>query len=472
MKKAGCFCLALLLLVFSAMPVRAQATDTGTDLSVMNGCNSLDAMLPVLGTGKLITNAEAVFLYEINTQTLMYSWNADATMYPSSLVKILTALIAIEKGNLGTVVTAKEDVLSTVPYDAVSAELQAGEQMSLENLLYCMMVDSANDAAAVIADHISGSQSAFVEIMNQYAQQIGCTGTNFVNVHGLHDDAQITTARDVAKILAKALENETFQKIFSTVYYTVPATNLSAERSLASGNFMMNSQDGMEIYHDARVTGGRTGVADNGGRCLAVTAESNGLSFISVMMGSKSVYEEDGYTVRSFGGFAETAQLLDFGFDGFQPFQVLYENQILRRYSVTGGSSDVSLGTKTSAFAVLPAGTKLEELTFTYTDTAAELTAAVEQNSHLSTVSVWYKNYCIAQADLYAMNAVPKASSPIPQQTPLESEGGHKTVITVAVILLIIVLGGFIVLQISRRMRLSAARNRSRRHRRNRRRIR
>ena len=135
------------------------------------------------------------------------------------------------------VIVVKENVLATVPISAVSVDLQVDELVTLEDLLYCMMVASANDAAAVIAEHISGDISAFVTEMNQRAAQIGCTDTVFTNVHGLHDDDQYTTARDIAKILAVASENTLFMDVFSAVEYDMPATNKTDARNLVSGNY-------------------------------------------------------------------------------------------------------------------------------------------------------------------------------------------------------------------------------------------
>ena len=472
MKKAVCLCLIFWILAGCwILPVSAEPQQNA-DPSVTSGCKTLDAVAPVLGTGSLITNAEAVFLYEINTQTLMYSYNADHSMYPASLVKMLTALIAVEKGNLSDIVTVKEDVIATVPYDAVSADLQAGEMVSLDNLLYCMMVDSANDAAAVIADHICGSQGAFVEEMNRYAQEIGCTGTTFKNVHGIHDDEQVTTARDMAKILAVALKNEVFQSLLQTVYYTVPATNLSQERKLSSGNFLMNNQDSMQIYYDSRVTGGRTGVTDDGGRCLAVTATNGDLEYISIIMGAQSVYEEDGYTVRSFGGFNETTQLLDIGFHGYHTAQILFENQILKQYPVVDGNNSVSAGCKEAVSVVLPEGVTIEDLTFTYNDLNAQLTAPVAKDQALSGVTVWYKNNCIAHTEIYAMNAVMAQTSVVGQPDSTDSAGKWKTVLLVIVSILVLLSGVFFAVRIVKRLRITAARSRSRRYRRNRRRSR
>ncbi len=465
--------MAFLLLISSfAAPVRADEAATAPDLSVSNGSYSLDAAYPVLGTQEQVKNAKSIILYELNTQTLLYAWNADARMYPASLVKIMTALIAVEQGKMDDVVAVKDSVISTVPYDAVSAELQAEEILTLQDLLYCMLVDSANDAAAVIADHVCGSQDAFVQEMNRYAQELGCTGTQFTNVHGLHDEQQYTTARDVAKILEKAMQNELFCTFFSTINYTVAATNKSEERVLSSGNFLMNMVDGMEIYFDSRVTGGRTGITEAGERCLATSAQSGGLHLISILMGAESEYEEDGYKIKSFGGFNETKELLDLGFTGLKAVQVLHEDQVLTQYPVTDGDSKVSAGVKISAATVLPENITSAELSFRYADISAELKAPIEEGQKLSSVQVWYGNLCVAQAELFAMNTIHLLSDNVVSDTQTGSGTVWKWIGIVLAVIVVAVALAVVVLFVVRRTRIMAARNRSRRYRRGRRRSR
>lgn len=302
MKKVGKFCLVMIVTVLyicfvfpaaKAQTAVVQSEDMHQEVtfgtSIVNGCHSLDGAVPVMGTQQLVTNMEAAFVYDINTDTVMYAFNADVQMYPASLVKIMTALIAIEKGNLDEVIEVRQGVLSQVPQGAVSADLVDGEMISLENLLYCMMVGGANDAAAVIADHISGSQDVFVAEMNRCAEELGCKATVFKNAHGLHDPEQFTSARDIAKILNYALQNPEFEEIYSTVFYDIPATNMSESRYLASSNYLMNNLADLQIYYDGRVTGGRTGVTDDGKRCLAATAQSGGRKLLSVVM-SKQVF--------------------------------------------------------------------------------------------------------------------------------------------------------------------------------------
>lgn len=441
------FCvLASLLTSFAAAaPVDGEQGDIVSEATPESDTSySIDSSMSVLGNAQFIENAKSAFLYEVNSGTLMYAWNADEQLYPASLVKIMTALMAVEKGSLSDVITVTEDVISSVAYNAVSADLQPDEQITLEALLYCMMVGSANDAAAVIADHISGSQEAFVEEMNTYAQELGCTNTNFMNVHGLHHEQQYTSARDMARILSTAMKNETFRTLFATVHYTVPATNKSAERKLSSGNFLMN-KDSMEIYFDERVTGGRTGISEDGRRCLAASAEGNGLLLVSVVMGSESVVEEDGYTTTIYGSFKESSMLFDKGLDGYKAVQVLFPDQAVTQHSVIDGENHVVLGAKTAVSAVLPAGVDLDDLTFRYPG-AGEIHAPVTSGDALSKVEVWHGNTCVASADLYAMNSVKSVSQMQAHDENEDNDNAAKTILVVigftigGVVLLVVIL--------------------------------
>lgn len=473
MKKIGYICLILCIVMAAqcfAMPVFAAGEMQSSTL--INGSHSVDAQIPMLGSDPLVSNTQSAVLFEANSETLMYAFNADEQMPPASLVKILTALIVAERGNLSDAVTVTEAVLDTVPYDAVTAELQADEVLTVEDLLYCMMVGSANDAAAVLAEHLYGSQAAFVLEMNRYAQTLGCTGTNFTNVHGLHDDNQYTTARDVVRILAAAVRNERFCAVFEAVQYTVPATNKSEARDLITGNYLMNqNQDSVEIYYDGRVTGGRTGITSSGHRCIAVTAENNGMLLISVIMGAKSVYQEDGYTVQSFGGYKETSALLNAGFEGHTVAQIIYADQALAQYSVENGASDVVVGSKESVSAVLPEGVTSSDLNYRYSAVGG-FKAPVEKGQVLSGVEIWYENLCLAQVDLYAMNSVPIHRE---QTINTVNENDNISWPLVLTVVVCVATGSILLVIVIRavgRLRLAAARSRSRRYRRNRRRSR
>lgn len=475
MKKSGILwaiiCLILLMQNF-LVPASAVPENLLTDNSSIYGSHGLDAQQPVLGKNRLVRNVSSVILYEVNSDTLMYAWNADEQTAPASFAKILTALIAIEQGNLDAVVTVTEAVTKTIPYDAVSADLKADEQITLRNLIYLMMVGSANDAAAVIADHISGSQDAFVEEMNRYAQEIGCTATHFTNAHGLSDPDQYTTARDVARILATAVRNAEFREVFGTTHYTVEETNLSKARKLATGNYLMN-KDNMEIYYDSRVTGGRTGVTSDDLHCLAATSAYNGMQVISIVMGCASEYEKDGYTVKKHGSFPETTQLLDQCYDGYRSRQILFEGQILRQHTVAGATNSLYLGADRAFSAVLPSGVTAANLDYRYTDMNMQFQAPIEKGTVLAAVEVWYGGTCVAQTNLVAMNDVrtPQEDSytePVqPEKKPI-----WPTVLAVLAVIAAMLLTVVVVIRARRSVRSAAVRRRRRNYRISRRRSR
>lgn len=464
-----CFIIHPMTTLVSGSPIAENTVpQEGSDTVAINTCHTFDATSTLLGSQKLFDNAKAAILYEATSETLMYTMNPDERMYPASLVKIMTALIAVEKGALSDSVIVTESAISSLPIDAVSADLVADEQISLEDLLYCLLVGSANDAAVVIAEHISGSQNAFVQLMNQYAQELGCTGTQFTNAHGLHNADQYTTARDAARILDAAMKNEVFRSIFTAVKHTVPATNKSEERNLGSNNSLMDTTS--KLYYDPRVIGGRTGVTEDGRRCIAVAAENNGMLLISVVLGSETTYQEDGYSAISVGGYHETTTLLDAGFNGYKSAQILFANQALKQCDVVNGSSDVILGSQVSVSAVLPENVTAADLSLRYSE--LELHAPVAAGQKVSSVQVWHGNMCVAEADLYALNSVESTDSvKITQDTEVDN-GKWVTVLwiilgTIGVVAVIPVL-----IRVISRIRLMAAKNRSKRYRRSRRRSR
>lgn len=482
MKKIGAICFVLIILLINCSQIVNAAAANGSQeglpketeesAAVTSGCYSLDGKVPLIRREQVSSNMTAAFLYDPDLNTVLYSLNPDMPIYPTSLVKIMTALLAVEQGELTDQVTVKEYVLATVSANAASAHLQPNEVMSLENLLYCMMVGSANDAAAVIADHISGSQEAFVAEMNRKAEELGCTGTVFTNPHGLYEEGQVSTTRDIAKIVNYAMKNPQFMTFFAEEYYVVPETNMYGERSLYTNNYLMYSIDNMRIYRDYRTTGGRTGTDEAGRRCLATTAEENDRTLICVIMGAESVYDEEKKTTITFGGFTETSDLLTLGFESYAPMQVLYENQIFRQYPVLNGENDVVVGTAESAFLALPVDIKSTDISYRFFDEGNGISAPVEKGEKLSNVQVWYGNVCLADADLYAMGAVRVASAPAGGEGSQPISGIWKEIVVV----IAAISGGLILVLLCIRLigtlRFAAVRRRGRHYRKSHRRSR
>ena len=468
-------CLLCIVLVIAGAG-EVSATSLGTngngfdvDGSVSGGSHTMDAQVPLWGSNKMLETSAAAILYETNSNTLVYAWNPDVPRYPASLVKIMTGLLAVENGNIDDTITVTEEALSALPPYSSTLHLRAGEIVTLKQLLYALFVGGANDAAVVISHHIGGSEAAFVEMMNERAVEIGCTGTNFTNSTGIHNSNQVTTARDLGKILEAAAENVLFMDFFSSTLYNFPKTNLSESRYMETTNYLMTP--GMEFYYDERVTGGRTGTTSDNKRCLAITSESNGLSYIVIILEAIPIIADDGYTAKRFGNLEEAETLLDLGYDNYEIFQVLMDTDITNQYAVANGANSVSVGPETGVRALLPKRVTKDDLVFRYVLNESDLVAPIAVGQRVATMQVWYENVCVAQAPVVSRNMV-REYIPAADKGDYDGTDGIITALTVIGVILgiiLCVLGVMMIVQMVRRAGVQAQyRRRSRGRRRSR----
>lgn len=431
MRKKRIFSLLLsFLMLCSAVVISTQASQM--DLPVTSGCHSVDAAMTISPNEKKVETSKAVILFERNSDTLLYAWNPDERIYPTSMVKMMTALIAIERGNLEEEVTVTRKVLDQLPIGTVSAGLKAGEKITLKDLLYCCMVESANDAATVIANHIGGTAEEFVLMMNEKAEELGCKNTSYSNVHGLHDENTYTTARDICRITEAALENDTFRTMFQTVTYTISATNKNPERTITTTNHMMNPKN--KKYYDERVTGGKTGATDQGGRCLALTAETNGMDILCIVMGAKPTVAEDG-TLSAHGSFEECLVLLNEAFASYEYRQVFFEGQSLAQYPVVGGANDVVTQAANSISAILPVDADLTQLRWVYQPAEGTIAAPIALGQKLGIAQVWYGDKCLAQTDMITMNRSDVYIAPVVPEKPKDNRNSGSWTALLAILL-------------------------------------
>lgn len=396
MRKIGVF-LLILVCLFYCTPLGATATT-----EIGSGCHSLQAQYAIGGDEAYSGTADAVFLYEMNTQTLVCAHNPDELIDPSGLVKIMTALIVLEEGNLGDMVTVERSTLNSVSAGSVSAGLQVGEEMSLRDLLYCVMVSSANDAAAVMAEHVAGSQQAFVDKMNEKAATLGCVNTHFANVHGLQNDDQRSTAREMAIITAEALKNELFVQMFGIVNYQLPATNMSGTRDLTTTNYLMDAS--RTKYYDERVTGGKPAAATTADRSVICTAEDENGSYLCVVISATA--KTSGYTVKEYTNFTEAKSLLDYGFKGFAVQQVLSGGEAFAMYEVAEGENSVVVGAGEDVYALLPITFDQSMLEFRDVQDSEKLTAPLKKGTAVGTLQIYYDGIMVGEAELLARHSV------------------------------------------------------------------
>ena len=242
--------------------------------------------------------AESAVVMDANTGTILYGKEADTKRYPASITKVMTALLAVENCKMSDVITYSNAAVNGIEAGSSTAGINVGAKLTVEDSLYALMLVSANEAAAAIAEHISGSTTEFAKLMTKRAKELGCTNTQFKNPHGLPNEEHYTTAHDMAIIFDAALKNDVFRYVDSTAAYTIPATNKYGERNCTSTNQLIN---GARPYEG--VYAGKTGHTANAGRTLVTAAYRDGMDLICVIMKS----DNDNF-------YSDTETLLDHAF--------------------------------------------------------------------------------------------------------------------------------------------------------------
>ena len=295
MKRASCMLIVFVLLFVTA--ISASAFDYGCNVDTVSG---------------------SVYLENLDTGAVILDKYANKKMYPASTTKIMTYIITTENVQdlENTKVAISADALAGLDPESTVMGLSehVGEEVSIKDLLYGMMLPSGNDAALVLANYVGNGISGFVEMMNKKAAELGCENTHFVNPHGLHDTNHYTTALDMAKIAKCAMKQPMFMEITSTVNYT-PA---GFTNPLHNTNYMLDENYHRGEYYYPNVRGIKTGYTDEAGKCLVTTAEKDGFSYLCVAMGAAYSFADDiNYAMK------DTANLYDWVFQNLAQ-QVVY----------------------------------------------------------------------------------------------------------------------------------------------------
>jgi len=261
--------------------------------------------------------AKSAILIDPSNGDVLYEKNSTAKAYPASITKLMTALLVIENADLSDSVTASESAFFDLSDAGSSVGIKKGETMTVDNLLICLMVASANEAANILAEHVSGSVEEFITLMNSRAAELGCKNTHFVNTHGLHDEDHYTCAFDITLIAREAQKHPRLVEIYQMQKATIPATNIGEERLFFSTNSMLSPYK-ERTYLYKYTTGIKTGHTTPAGLCLVSSAEKEDLSFISVVLGASTDPE-----TKKKNHFVETTRLFKWGFDNFKRKSIL-----------------------------------------------------------------------------------------------------------------------------------------------------
>lgn len=268
---------------------------------------------------------------------VVYSHNGYERMYPASITKIMTSLLvleAIEEGKLSLDTQVAASAASVaMPEDSSNVGIQAGEILTVEQLLYCDLVASANEACNILAETVAGSIPDFVDLMNEKAEALGMEGTHFVNPHGLHHEDHYTTAYDITVMARAAMEYELFRTLVSTAHHTIPATNMSKERKLHSTNALISNWHYLSYLYN-KALGIKTGTTEAAGKCLAsAAADEQGRVYYCVILGAQPAQREDGTAIQT--QFSESKRLLEWAFDSFERRVLLDDTSYITELPVT-----------------------------------------------------------------------------------------------------------------------------------------
>lgn len=379
MRKFSAFLLTLILLLGSLSAVSGQETAADPDIK-----------------------SQAAILVQADTGRVMFEKGVDTRAFPASTTKIMTALLAIENLDPQATLSASETAID-IDRDGSNMGLLQDEELTVEQLLYGLLVHSANDAANVLAEAVSGTIPAFVDKMNTRAAELGMTGTHFVNAHGYHDEEHYTTARDLAALAACAMKNDLFRTIVATATYEIPPTNKYKEtRILSNNNCLVNPmRDHRYVYSGA--AGIKTGHTSDAGSCLVSYAERKGLAYYCVTLNAPVEYTGN-YS------FLDSIALFNYGFNNFSLKTVSDTEEIvaLREVKWAKGNEQAVLSAKGALEVLLPDGYDSSKLT-KEVFTEDNIKAPVKKGDILGRLEYSYDGQPIGSVDLIATKDVSKS---------------------------------------------------------------
>ncbi len=383
-KKTVTLLITLLCLCAVSLSAAADTSPVSTDddFDVVAGCS-----------------AQAYVLLDADTLDVISAVNGDVRLPMASTTKMMTALVALKHGKLDDVVTITD---ASVGVEGSSIYLYAGERLTLSELLYGVLLESANDASVAVALHVGGTVEKFVELMNREAEEMGLENTHFTNPHGLHNEAHYSSACDLGRIIAAGLENPEFVRMISTKSHQISKTETSY-RYLSNHNRLLGSYEGY--------IGGKTGYTTSAGRCLVSAASRGGATLIAV-------------TLNDPDDWADHRSLLDYGFSGYETFVLAEPNAVRYEMPVVGGVLGQTVLVNRDAVSVTLRSGKniacvIEAQSFLYAPVIGKDT--IENIAQTDTVAVqpvygeavYYQNRReIARVPLYALTGVERYEEP------------------------------------------------------------
>lgn len=415
LRRLGAAALALTLLM-NAAPLSAYAvndsegdgasTSDSTDNTAVTTADN-DSSVTALASNSPALDATAALLVSPDSGMVLYSKNADQKRYPASTTKIMTALLTLENvSNLDETVTSEAVDFENVTADSSNAGILLGEQVTVRDLLYALMLPSANEAAYMLARHVGGSWEQFVDMMNDRAAELGCTGTHFCNPCGLHEEDHYTTAHDLYLIAKEAMKDVTFRDIVSTVQHRMAKTNLHEERIIYTTNQLIFSS--FQPWSYANCLGIKTGHTSQAGNCFVGYAEYGDAKLFSVVLGCSDSSKEYPSVAAS---FTDTKKLCQWGFENFTSKTLARQGEEVTytKVKLSTDTNQLLLTAKADVVALLPKDLDVKALELVE-DIPEEVKAPVKAGDPIGTATYRYNGTDYGTVELVALNDISRST--------------------------------------------------------------
>ena len=323
------------------------------------------SMLPcnmkVQAKKNLSLSADSAIVMDVQSGAILYEKNMDKKQYPASITKVMTALLAIENSSMSEVVTYSESAVLNLESGASNIGLQVGEQLSMEDSLYAVLLSSANEACNGVGEHIAGSIDNYVDMMNKRAKELGCTGTHFANTNGLWMKNHYTTAHDMGLIAREAYKNPDFAKITGTKYHIIKKTNKTKEKRYLSNHHGMLVAGNYPQYLYEYCVGGKTGYTSKCRYTLVTYAKKDGMTLVSVVMRADAPWQTK-------NEYSDTTKLLNYCFENYSRHaikndaaSVVNSQYLFTKFSPYYTSASSALSIDEDAAVLLPKGVNLNK---------------------------------------------------------------------------------------------------------------
>lgn len=358
-------------------------------------------------------DAGSYILIDSDTGDVLYESNSQATLYPASTTKIMTAILALERGNLDQMMTASQSAIDDIGPNGSNIGILAGEEIRLENLLQALLICSANESANIIAENLCETRDEFIELMNQKAIELGAKETHFANTCGIHDPMHFTTAADMAKFTRYAMTFPKFREIVGSFTLQMPATNKHPEWPLLSNTNKLMISDKNDLFVINGVKTGFTGPA--GFNLVSSATDSSGMELIAVVMNVKNEGAQE--NVKSF-----SKELLEYGFNNFKRVNLLETDKIYRNVKVENAADiyGLDLITKDSLTCILPKEGGLQKIK-EIPHINESISAPVNQGDIMGYVEFLRDDISIGKVDLIAARSIEHMPAPVTLTTKIES---------------------------------------------------